>query len=325
MRLCERGTRRRVTVMLLALIGTAAVFAQGAGLPPAEAGAMDRLNNSPRHGEWISYDAPGGGKVDAWVVYPERSGPAPVVVVVHEIFGLSDWIRAVADQFAAEGFIAIAPDFLSGKAPGGGGSKGLTVDAARAINSTLDPAEVAKRIDGAVAYATSLPAATKKFGVVGFCWGGGISFSYATYRPDLSASAVFYGVAPSPDALARIQAPVEAFYGGSDARVTSTAQPAADALKRLGKSFDYAVYDGAGHGFLRQQDGQNGANLEATKKAWPKVVEFFKAKLDSGTASAPSTSQLVTLGLGVASAGVADDCTDDCCALDSPASFAMTQ
>jgi carboxymethylenebutenolidase len=267
-----------VTAVLLLAVSGLAAAAQGATLPPKEAEAAAQLNATPRHGEWVSYDDPAGGKVDAWVVYPERSAPAPVVVVVHEIFGLSDWVRAVADQFAAEGFIAIAPDFLSGKAPGGGGSRWLTVDAARALNSALDPKEVARRIDGAVAYATSLPAATKKFGVVGFCWGGGISFSYATVRPDLGASAVFYGAL--------------------------TAEPAATEMKRIGKSFEYEVYAGAGHGFLRQQDGQNGANLSASQQAWSRVLRFFKDRLESPTASLPGAAPALASGT---------DAFDDCC------------
>ncbi len=292
------------------VVGVFACAAWAQPMPPAEAGSLDRLNSSPRHAEWISYAAAGGDKVDAWVVYPERPGPAPVVVVVHEIFGLNDWARAVADQFAAEGFIAIAPDFLSGKAPGGSGSKGLSVDAARSINSSLDPAEVVRRIDGAVAYTTSLPAATKKFGVVGFCWGGGISFLYSTLRPDLGAAAFFYGVAPPTDTLAGIFAPLLGLYGGSDARVTSTAAPAAAELKRLGKSFEYEVYQGAGHAFLRQQDGQAGANLEASRQAWPRVVKFLKDKLEGKVGMGPDAPQLISVQAAL----------DDCCANDVPAS-----
>jgi carboxymethylenebutenolidase len=255
-------------------------FAQSSPIPPDEAGARERLNTSPRHGEWVSYDAGAGGKVAAWVVYPERATQAPVVVVVHEIFGLSDWVRAVADQFAAEGFIAIAPDLLSGKGPGGEGSRSVDADGARALIATLDPAEVSRRLDGAVAWAISQPAATKKFAVVGYCWGGGVSFAYATQRSDLSAAALFYGVAPPFSTLAAITAPVLAFYGGNDERVTSTAAPAAAELKRLGKSFDYEVYPGAGHAFLRQQGGMAGANLAAAQKSWPELIGFLKESLE---------------------------------------------
>jgi carboxymethylenebutenolidase len=135
-------------------------------------------------------------------------------------------------------------------------------------------------LDGAVAWAISQPAATKKFAVVGYCWGGGVSFAYATQRSDLSAAALFYGVAPPFSTLAAITAPVLAFYGGNDERVTSTAAPAAAELKRLGKSFDYEVYPGAGHAFLRQQGGMAGANLAAAQKSWPELIGFLKESLE---------------------------------------------
>jgi carboxymethylenebutenolidase len=202
------------------------------------------------------------------------------VVVIHEIFGLSDWVRAVTDQFAAEGFIAIAPDLLSGKGPGGAGSRSVDADGARALIGALDPAEVSRRLDGAVAWAIAQPAATKTFAVVGYCWGGGIAFSYATQRKDLGAAAVFYGVAPPAQALGKVSAPILALYGGNDARVTSTAAPTAAELKRLGKRFEFEIYPGAGHAFLRQQGGMNGANLAAAQKSWPRVIRFLKDSLE---------------------------------------------
>ncbi len=206
----SRSWALRVPLLAGALLAlsAAAAAAQAVVLPPVEADARARLAASPRHGEWVKVDAGGGDMVDAWVVYPERPDPAPVVLVVHEIFGLSDWIRAVADQIAAEGFIAVAPDFLSGKGPGGAGSGELDADAARKINSGLDPTEVFRRLDAVSRYATSLPAATSRFGVIGFCWGGGISFGYATAQPGLSAAVVFYGVSPATASLSRVKAPV---------------------------------------------------------------------------------------------------------------------
>ena len=172
------GSRRILLATIFVVTGLAAVWAQS-GIPPAEAAAMDRLAKSPRHGEWVVVDAGNGDRFDAWVVYPERSDKAPVVLVIHEIFGLSDWVRSVVDQLAADGFIAIAPDFLSGKAPEGKGSRSLTADQARALIPGLKLPEIVSRLDAAARYATSLPAATKEFGVVGYCWGGGISFAYA--------------------------------------------------------------------------------------------------------------------------------------------------
>ncbi len=278
----EMRAKRRAAVAavgLLLFLGGAMAWGQAIGLPPIEADALARLGNSPRHGEWVSVDAGGGDKVDLWVVYPERSDKAPVVIVIHEIFGLSDWVRAVADQFAAEGFIAVAPDFLSGKAPGGKGSSAVTADGARGLIATLQPAEITRRLDAAAKYGTSLPAATKEFGVVGYCWGGGISFSYATQQPDLDAAVVYYGTSPTTDTLGRVQAPVLGLYGGSDARVNATVPAAEAELKRLGKRFETETYAGAGHAFLRQQSGQSGANLAATEKAWPRTIQFLKQAL----------------------------------------------
>ena len=262
--------------VLASIVGAGAAYGQAAGLPPAEAGAKERLLTSPRHGEWVRVAAGGGDNVDAWVVYPERPDKAPVVIVIHEIFGLSDWVRTVADQLAAEGFIAIAPDLISGKAPGGKGTSAVDADAARQLVSQLQGPEVVRRLDAVAAYASGLPASTGQYAVVGYCWGGGVSFSYATEQPALKAAVVFYGTAPATQSLARIKAPVLGLYGGSDARVDATIPPAAAEMKRLGKRFEYELFDGAGHAFLRAQDGQNGANLRAAQKAWPRMVAFLK-------------------------------------------------
>ncbi len=249
-------------------------------LPPDEASARAVLNASPRHGEWVTYDAGGGDKVSAWVVYPQRSDPAPVVVVIHEIFGMSDWVHGVADRLAAEGFIAVAPDLLSGHGPGGGGTESLgdrqaVVEAIR----DLPQEEVDRRLKAAAAYGTSLPAASKKVGVVGFCWGGTTSFQFATADPDLDAAVVYYGTAPE-GGYDNIGAPVLAFYGGSDNRVTSTLPTSLAAMQRLGKSFHPEVFEGAGHAFLRVQDGQDGANMLASQKAWPMTLAFFREHLE---------------------------------------------
>jgi carboxymethylenebutenolidase len=264
------------------LLGAAGMAIATQQLPPLEKDAKMRLETSPRHGEWVTIPAAMGDKVDAWVVYPERSDPAPVVIVIHEIFGLSDWARSVADQLAAEGFLAVAPDFLSGKAPGGKGSSALSTDAARQINSALQPAEVVARLNAVADWATKLPAATSKFGVVGFCWGGGMSFRYATEQPNLGAAVVYYGVSPDTQALARVRAPVLGLYGADDARVNATIPAAQEELKRLGKRYEVEIYAGAGHAFLRQQDAREGANQRAADQAWPRMVRFFEeALLDS--------------------------------------------
>lgn len=257
----------------------------GQALPPGESGALEQLHKSPRHAEWVTVDAGGGDKVDLWVVYPERKEKAPVVLVVHEIFGLNDWARAVTDSLAAAGFIAVAPDFLSGMGPGGKGSSAMTVDQARSLNSNLKLDEVYRRLDAASKYATALPSAKAAFGVIGFCWGGGISFGYATRQPALKAAVVYYGTSPSEAALAGIKAPILGLYGGNDARVNATVGPAADAMKKLGKRFETETFDGAGHAFLRQLDGQAGANLRAAQAAWPRTLAFLKLHLEPGNAS----------------------------------------
>lgn len=247
-------------------------------LPPDGDGAVARLEKSPRHGEWVKYDAGGGDMVEAWVVYPERSDAAPVVVVIHEIFGMSDWVRAVADQLAAEGFIAIAPDMLSGKGPGGGGTRSLDSQAVGPAIRDLDRAEINRRLRAAGEYAMALPAAAKRVGAVGYCWGGSTSWLLAVDWADLDAAVVYYGTSPE-SGYDRVQAPVLAFYGGADNRVNATIPAARAAMDRLGKFYEANVYEGAGHGFLRQQAGQEGANMRATEQAWPRTVAFLKEHL----------------------------------------------
>jgi carboxymethylenebutenolidase len=271
--------RSRWILKVFAMLAGAAPVAGAQTLPPGEDSAVARLNASPRHGEWVTYDAGGGDSVKAWVVYPERSDKAPVVIVIHEIFGLTDWIRSVTDQLAAVGFIAIAPDLLTGKGPGGGGTASVDRQGAIALIQHLSPDEVARRLRAAAAYATALPAARNAVASLGFCWGGSTSFAFATNFPDLKGAVVYYGTPPSEEAMGRIRAPVLGLYGGDDARVTSTVQPAQEMLSRLGKNYEPHVFDGAGHGFLRDQAGRNGANLQAAQMAWPRTVTFLRQVL----------------------------------------------
>ncbi|MDA2935529.1 dienelactone hydrolase family protein, partial [Acidobacteria bacterium AH-259-D05] len=247
-------------------------------LPASDQEARNRLNTSPRHGEWVKVES-GGETINAWVVFPERSDRAPVVLVIHEIYGLTDWIRAVADQLAEEGFIAIAPDLLTGKGPNGGGTESVDRDGAVALVRSLEWNEVVSRLNDTSRHATSLPAAQNNFAVVGFCWGGRTSFAYAGERQDLTAAVVYYGSTPSPEVMVRIQAPVLALYGGDDARVNKTIPSAQTEMKRLDKSYQSEIYDGAGHGFLRAQEDRNGANLRASQQAWPETISFLKREL----------------------------------------------
>jgi carboxymethylenebutenolidase len=248
-------------------------------LPPDAEHAVEALAKSPRHQEWVDVKLPDGQKIVTFVVYPERKEKAGVVIVIHEIFGLSDWVRGVADQLAEDGFIALAPDLLSGKGPKGGGTAELGQEATKVIR-TLTPDDVLARLNAVHDYALTIPAANGKIGVVGYCWGGSQSFNYAVAQPRLDAAVAYYGTAPSDlAALARIHAPLLGLFGGDDARVNATIPPAEAELKKLGKSFTYHIFEGAGHGFLRQQTGRDGANLKATEQAWPATLTFFRQHL----------------------------------------------
>lgn len=246
-------------------------------LPPAEDGAKAALEKSPRHGEYADVRVPGSdAPVRTWVVYPERKDKAPAVLVIHEIFGLSDWVRAVADQLAEDGFIAVAPDLLSGKGPGGGADSVSSRDDVVKLIRGLSPEEVTSRLNAVRDYAVQLPACDGKSASIGFCWGGGQSFAYATAQPALNAAVVYYGTAPDPSKLASIRAPVLGLYGGDDARVNATIDTTAASMKGLGKTYEVEIYAGAGHGFLRAQGGRDGANLRAAQQAWPRTLAFLR-------------------------------------------------
>ena len=252
-------------------------FQQSTAIPASSSTAVERIAKSPRHGEWVAIKVNATDSVMAWVVYPERKDKAPVVIAIHENTGINTWTRSVADQLAADGFIGIAPDLTTMKRTGD-----LTQDPTQAEGSAairLITPEIGDAIIDAVAkYGMSLPSALPKYGIVGFCWGGGRSFQHATHAPGLGASVVYYGSPPNAEAMASIKAPVLGLYGGSDARISSTIPATDSTMKRLGKSYEFAVFEGAGHGFLRGQDA-NPANLAAAQQAWPKTVAFFREKL----------------------------------------------
>ena len=248
-------------------------------LPPGANTATEALKSSPRHGEYVDIRVEGApAPITTWVVYPETKAKAGVVIVIHEIFGLTDWIRSVADQLAKEGFIAVAPDLLSGRGPDGGGTASLADEVTKVIR-TIPDRDVSASLDAVRQYAITLPAANGKSATVGYCWGGSTSFRYATEQPELNAAVVYYGGSPDAPALARIKAPVLGLYAGDDARVNATVPPAQEEVKKLGKTFDVHTYEGAGHGFLRQQDGRDGANLRATEQAWPTMLKFLREHL----------------------------------------------
>ena len=235
------------------------------------------LNKSPRHQEWVK--VPVGGKtVDAFVVYPEVSNKAPVILLIHEIFGLSDWARSMADDLAAAGYIVIAPDLLSGQGPNGGGTSAFPdqQSVTKAV-SGLDPAAVTADLNAAADVALKFPAANGKLAVVGFCWGGGKSFAFATQRKNLSAAFVFYG--PPPSDLSGITAPVYGFYAGNDARISATVPDTKTAMASAGKKYDPVIYDGAGHGFMRAGEdptNTNAANVTARDEGLKRLESLLK-------------------------------------------------
>jgi len=252
-----------------------------ASLPASAETAKAALDNSPRHGEYIDVKMPGGGPaIRTWISYPERKDKAGVVIVIQEVFGLTDWLRAVADQLAKEGFIAVAPDMVSGLGPGGGGTESVpSRDDVVALTRGISPEEANKRLDAVRDWAIKLPAANGKSATVGFCWGGGRSFAYAGAQPGLDGAVVYYGASPDAPILGAIKAPVQGHYGGDDERVNATIAPAEAEMKKLGKTYEPHIYEGAGHGFLRDQSARDGANMKATREAWPLTVKFLKERL----------------------------------------------
>ncbi len=248
-------------------------------LPAGSADAAARLAASPRHREWVMIPAGGTDSVGAWVIYPERRTRAPVVVVVHEIFGLSTWVKGVGDQLAAQGFIAIIPDLLTGVRKNVSPDS-ISVDSAIALIGTLKAEDVQRRLIAVAEYGMRLPAAIPRYGIVGFCWGGAVSFAHAAMSPSVKASVVYYGTSPDSTIVGNVHAPVLGLYGAKDARVDVTVPKADSVLRGLHRTFDHFMFAGAGHGFLRDQAGQDGANLAAVQQAWPKTIAWFQLYLE---------------------------------------------
>jgi carboxymethylenebutenolidase len=254
-----------MTRSALKLLAVFALLPLIAAQAPAQDWAKARLEQSPRHREWVTLKHD-GRSLQAYVVYPEVKQKATVVVLIHEIFGLSDWAKEMADEIAAAGYIVVAPDLLSGMGPNGGGSSEFTSQEAtvKAI-SDLNPDSVTADLDAAADYGRKLPAANGKLAVAGFCWGGGKTFLFATHRKDLSGAFVFYG--PPPPDVTGITAPVYGFYAGNDARISSTVPETTAAMKAAGKKYDPVIYEGAGHGFMRAGEDPSPSTTAANKKA----------------------------------------------------------
>jgi carboxymethylenebutenolidase len=263
---------KRTFVLTFALILASVAAAS------AQDWAKQSLEKSPRHSEWVTLKHD-NRSVQAFIVYPQVSGKATAVVLIHEIFGLTDWARSMADQLAAAGYIAIAPDLLSGFGSKGGGTSdfGGMQDAMKAV-SGLDPDTVTADLNSAADYVKKLPSANGKVVVAGFCWGGGQSFRFATNRHDLSAAFVFYG--PGPKDVSSINAPVYGFYAGDDARIGATVPDTTMAMKAAGKKYDPVTYDGAGHGFMRageDPENKNPNNTKARAQAWDRWMSAMKS------------------------------------------------
>jgi carboxymethylenebutenolidase len=261
----------------------AVVLASAAASLPAQDWAKATLLKSPRHYELVPIKH-GDRTVEAFVVYPEVSRKAPVIVMIHEIFGLSDWAKEMADELAAKGYIVVAPDLLSGAGPNGGGTDSFAPSDVTAAVSRLNADQVTADLDAAADYGKKLPAANGKIFVAGFCWGGGKSFAFATHRRDLSAAFVFYG--PPPTDVTPITAPVYGFYAGNDARITATVPATTDAMKAAGKKYEPVTYDGAGHGFMRA--GQAPDTNDANKKAYEDGFKRLTTLIDKLNASTTS-------------------------------------
>ncbi len=241
--------------------------------------ARQQLAKSPRHQEWVKVKQ-GNREVNSFVVYPEVKTKATAIVVIHEIYGLSDWIQSLTDQLAAAGYLAIAPDLLSGMGPRGEGTSGFDRSAVGQAIRDLPPDQITADLNAVTDYVSKLPAANGKVAVTGYCWGGAQTFRLATNRPGIKAAFVFYGSGPTDKtALARIEAPVFGFYAENDMRINATLPATTEAMKELSKVFEPVIYEGAGHGFMRAGDAPEPAppassgNKETDEKA---AAEFQK-------------------------------------------------
>ena len=265
----QERSMRPIMAWFLLLLSASPVLAQD--------WARARIEKSPRHREWVTVKHEGRA-VETFVVYPEVKDKVPVVLVIHEIFGMTDWVQDLADQVAEAGYIAVAPDLLSGMGPNGGRSSdfpqgsaggGMSSPAVEAV-SHLNPDQVTADLNAVADYALKIPASNGKLFVTGFCWGGGQSFRFATHRTDLAGAFVFYGMPPGKEAMAAITAPVYGFYAENDSRIGATISDTGEQMKAAGKTFEPVTYKGAGHGFMRAGEAPDAsdANRQARIDAW---------------------------------------------------------
>jgi carboxymethylenebutenolidase len=244
----------------------------GAGSLDAQDWARQLVDKSPRRREWVSVKHD-GRSVESFIAHPASQAKAPVMVVIHEIFGMTDWVESVTDEFAAAGYLAIAPDLLSGMGPNGGRTKDLPADAVGQVIRKLPPDQITADLNAVADFCRKLPGSNGNVCVVGFSWGGSQSFRFATNRKDLSAAFVFYGGGPAAESISSIQAPVYGFYGGSDTRINGTVPATQAQMKAAGKVYQHVTYEGAAHGFMRAgaQPDADDANRKARAEAWIKI------------------------------------------------------
>jgi carboxymethylenebutenolidase len=262
-----------MSIVSYAAVAAAALMVGAAGAWALKRPPAQRLDPVTTHGEWVKYPR-GTDSIRAYVAYPERKTKAPAVIVIHEIFGLTDWEPTVADRLAKEGYVAIVPDLLSSKH----GKSPADADSGRKLIGELEPERITADLDATYGYVNALPAVEKDhIGTIGFCWGGGQSFRYATNNPNLRAVVVCYGPPPDTAAMRRIQAPVLGIYGENDERINSTLPTVVAAMQSDGKTFNHEVYPGTGHGFLKP--GRQGSDGPQVERAWKRILQFYRARL----------------------------------------------
>ena len=267
----------KYTIVLMLTVFTGGLFY---GVNADADSIKAELEKSPRHGEWVKIASADDREVNAFIVFPEVKEPATSIIVIHEIFGLTDWIRLVADRLAADGFVAICPDLLSGMGPDGGGTESFASgDDVRRTIRNLTPERVKTDLDAVQKYVRDLPSTNDKVAVSGFCWGGGQTFSYAVQSDEIAGAFVFYGRAPSVDDIPKISVPVYGFYGENDNRINATIEATKAAADAADVMYEPVIYEDVGHGFLRRgmMEDANDTQKAAVKSAWERWVKILGA------------------------------------------------
>jgi len=220
------------------------------------------------------------GAVAAYLARPVKAGKYPAIVAIHENAGLSDHIRDIARRLAKEGYVVLAPDYLSRL----GGTK-LVTPKGTGISNIREmvpwPVITEDTVSG-FDYLKVLPdVRADKLGLIGFCWGGEMAFAAATQIPSLDAAVIFYGRSPNPlDLVKNIRAPILANYGEKDEGITKGVSGTAAAMKKYNKVYDYKIFSGAQHAFNNDTNSSR-YHPEAAKEAWARTLAFLKKNLNA--------------------------------------------